>query len=152
MTRENSLLSLVIRLLHGPFPYSHACIVGEKIKGEPTIYTAAYKSDGHKGAGYYSQVNARNYLRNRSFVVCRIKGGMSRNQKTRIIDWCKYQKGEKYPTKKVLKFIADGFKGVGVSKVFLKGLEDKEHCFEGVAAAYGNAGIVLNKRAQNTDY
>jgi len=154
---ERSFQSWLLRILHGPFPYSHGCLMGEKVNGRQTIYTAAYRGPGDPilaKFGLYRQIDAADYLKDRNYVVCRYKQNsqnLSRAQKQEIIEWCKSQLGEKYPIKKVLKYLGIGLKGYGVPEVIHKELTDREHCFEGVAKAYLKAGIVLNERAKNAD-
>ena len=151
LTRESDVMSWFLRILEGPFPYSHACLVGEEVNGQPTIYTAAHKTD-HDSAltlGFFRHVDAYSYLRDRSYVVCRVKGGLGKEHQEEIVSWCKNQLGEEYPVRKVLKYLKDGFKGLGITEVIHEELFDREHCFESVAKAYETAGIKLNERAGN---
>lgn len=158
-TRQKSIGSWTLRILHGPFPYSHACLVGEDINGRSTIYTAGHTGDNDKpfafiNKGFYRHLDTELYLSDKDYVVCRFSDHghtLSARQKSKIIEWCKDQLGEKYPSKKVLKYLREGLKGRGIEQIDLPELIDSEHCFEGIAKAYNRAGIILNKRAGNLD-
>ena len=159
LTRQKGVGSWALRVLHGPFPYSHACLMGEIVNGRPSIYTAGHTGDNTKpfafiNKGYYRHLDAQRYLADKDFVVCRFKKGgrnLSMAQKNKILDWCKEQLGEKYPSQKVLKYLREGLKGTGIEQIDLPELIESEHCFEGVAKAYQKAGVILNERAGNID-
>lgn len=147
-TANGKPVSWVLRVLQGNFPYSHGCIIGETEKGGPTLYTT-----GDPLHPEFVRVDAATYLADKSYVVCRYMNGgrsLTKDQIRKILDFSKQQIGEMYPTKKVAKYLAAGFKASGIKELVDQELKEREHCFESIAKAYFNAGIVLTPRAGNT--
>jgi len=149
-SRKSGPLSLIIRWLMGPFPYSHACLVADPPN---TVFTTGFGGKGKKTwailpASEFRQLPMSEYLANKKFVVCRYDG-LTEKQRAQIIKWCQSQLGKKYPFRKTLKLFTMLLKGKGINRVPLQ--PNQQHCYEFVAKAYSQAGILLDPRANNLD-
>ena len=161
LTRQPGFGSWFLRIFSGPFPYSHASLIGESIAGRPTIYAAGHTDGKRKpfaflNYGYFRQLDAAAYLKGKNYVVCRYRApdgreGLTPRQRKRLLGWCHHNLGEKYPGLKVFRFFTEGLKGLGVTQIIYPRYAHHEHCFESVAEAYQQAGIILNRRAGNLD-
>ena len=140
-------MSLFIRWMQGPFPYSHACLVGS----DNSVYTTGFGGRGKKTYGVlpaseFRQLPMDEYLANKDYVACRYKG-LTAKQRQKIINWCSSQLGQKYPFRKSVKLLTLLFKGKGINKISCQ--PSQQHCYELVAKAYSAAGISLTPRAMN---
>lgn len=146
-SRKNGPMSLFIRWLQGPFPYSHACLVGPN----NTVYTTGFGGKGNKTHGIlpaseFRQLALDEYLSDKDYTVCRYKG-LTVKQRQAIINWCQSQLGQKYPFRKTMKLFTLLLKGRGIDRINTQ--PSQQHCYELVAKAYAQAGIELDPRAKN---
>src|SRR5581483_4590792 len=149
-SRKNGPMSLFIRWLQGPFPYSHACLVGDPTD---TVFTTGFGGEGRKTFGFlpaseFRQIPMKEYLSDKEYVVCRYKR-LTSKQRQEIIKWCNAEVGQKYPFRKTIKLFTWLFRGKGINRIPVQ--TSQQHCYELVARAYLAAGIALNPRAKNLD-
>jgi len=148
--RKKGPISIFIRLMIGPFPYSHVTIVAD-----PTdqVFTTGVGGKGRKTYGIFPASEFRKlpmqeYLANKDYVVCRYKN-LTAQQRKDIVNWCEKRLGQKYPFKKSFRYLRLILKAGGVPKVNME--PSRQHCWEMIAKAYQHAGIELNPRADNID-
>ncbi len=159
-SRKHGFLSWSIRFIMGPFPYSHLCLVGEKLDGKTIVYTTGVNVGPTSPRGVFSSSVFRSedmaaYLANKSYVICRYQGEKGKHltppQKQAILEFCHKQLGKKFPFRKSLKLFRQTIRGVGVNRVTDKKSRGLFDCYEAVVRAYRAAGITFNKRLGNID-
>ena len=154
-TTQGSPLSYFIRLRQQDFDYSHVFIVGrQKEDGRWTGFTT-----GAQKLYFYGEVDLEDYLKEKTYLVQRIKGGLNEPQKTSIIGVASRLSGAPYNTVGLLKLSTLGLVTARVvHSLFKPALKfpfdalKSFFCSQAVAFIYWvGAGIQLNTRAEKAD-
>jgi hypothetical protein len=144
-TRENTVMSWLIRLAQGDCDWSHVCLAD----GAGRIHTT-----GGKQFAWYGAVAVDRYLKGKTFAVGRYEG-LTPDQAEQLLATSRGFFGSFYPFWKVIRLAATALQGKTVHQISAEQSPRLAFCSEAVAYCYRQAGIRLapkTKKAQPAAY